>query len=79
MRLPITEWVCVVLDELTLQRKKCALTAAAALLAFKKAQPDPDGKLSSWIGNNPCGPPEWQGIYCDVADRTTNVSHVIEM
>lgn len=51
----------------------------AALLAFKKAQPDPDGKLSSWIGNNPCGPPEWQGIYCDVADRTTNVSHVIEI
>ncbi|KAG0582214.1 hypothetical protein KC19_3G043100 [Ceratodon purpureus] len=53
-------------------------TETAALLAFKSAQIDPGGKLSAWNGNDPCGPPAWAGIYCEV-DTTTKVSHVIEI
>jgi len=52
--------------------------AAAALLAFKRVQPDPGKQLSNWQGNDPCGPPAWNGIYC-IEDGSTNVSHVIEM
>jgi len=52
--------------------------AAAALMAFKKAQPDPGRQLANWLGNDPCALPRWNGIYCDPAD-SSNVSHVIEM
>jgi len=53
-------------------------SAAAALMAFKKAQPDPGRQLTDWLGTDPCGPPSWNGIYCAPAD-SSNVSHVIEM
>lgn len=52
--------------------------AAAALMAFKRAQPDPGRSLSNWQGNDPCGAPAWNGIFCAL-DSSSNVSHVIEM
>lgn len=54
-------------------------TETAALLAFKKSIGDTEGKLSNWEGNDPCGPPAWEGITCAQNVTIANISHVTEI
>ena len=51
--------------------------SAAALLAIKKSIGDNQGRLADWQGSDPCGPPSWTGISCNLT--TSNVSVVREM